>query len=75
MVDAHPAPIQGFDGVDDKVDEVIDGHPVAQVGGQEQRRVVVEVDEAWTHVDPIALPRQTFKQSLENRLGVSPTGC
>jgi hypothetical protein len=34
-----------LDGVEDEMDEVIAGHPLAQVAGQEHRRLAVEINE------------------------------
>ena len=40
---------QPLDGLNDKVDQIIFGHPVAQVGGQQQRGVAVGVLKTMSH--------------------------
>jgi hypothetical protein len=42
------------------------GHPVAQVGREQQGRVVIEVDEAGGREDRIVPAPVSFKETLEN---------
>ena len=78
-VDADLAQIQAVHRVEEEVDEMVGGHPVAQVGREQQRRVAVEGDEAGGHGQQINPAPVLFKQSLgksqENCGRPSPTGC
>jgi len=56
------------------MDEVIGGHPVAEIGWQ-QRGVAVKVDETWAHADRIEAGVVLFKPFSKTGLRVSPTGC
>ena len=72
-VDADLAQVQAVHRVEDEVDEMIGGHPVAQVGREQQGRVVIQIDEAGGHEDRIDLAPVSFKETLEkterNRTG------
>jgi hypothetical protein len=48
-VDLDLAQVESVHGVEDEVDKMIAGHPVAQIGGQEQRGVPVNGNEANGH--------------------------
>ena len=74
-VDADLAQVEGLHRLEDEVDERIGGHPVAPMGRKQQRRVVINVDEAWTQADRIDAGPVSFNHSSKHRLGVSPTGC
>ena len=73
-VDADLAQVEGLHRIEDEVDERIGGHPVAPIGREQQRRVVIDVDEAWTHADRIDAGPVSFNHSSKHRLGISPTG-
>ena len=68
-VDADLAQVESLHRIEDEVDEMIGGHPVAQIGREQPRRVVIDVDEAWTHADRIDAGLVSFKQSSKNRRG------
>lgn len=67
LVDPRPVQVEFADGVHDEVDKMIGRHPLAQVRRQQQRRVVVNVDEAGGH----PLSTRNVAQSWTE----SPTGC
>jgi hypothetical protein len=50
--------IQGVHGVEDEVNEVIGGHPIAEVGGEPQRGVAVKGNEARREVLQTRTPRR-----------------
>jgi len=50
-----------LDRVEDEVNQVIGGHPLAQITGQEHRRLAVEVDESCGQDDPIHSAYNLFK--------------
>ena len=50
VVDGEGTEGQAFDGRNDEVDQIILGHPVAQVRRQKQRRLAVDVLEAVRHI-------------------------
>jgi hypothetical protein len=64
-VDLDLAEIQGVHGVEDEVDEMIGGHPVAQVGREQQRGVAVNRNEAGRHAFKDAAARKKSKK-IEN---------
>ena len=79
-VDADLAQVEGLHRLEDEVDERIGGHPVAPMGREQQRRVVIrrvviDVDAAWTQADRINAGPASFYHSSKHRLGISPTGC
>ena len=47
VVDLGRGGVDGLDGVDDEMDEVVGGHPVAHVGWEEHGGIAVDVDESW----------------------------
>ena len=49
MIDAEVGGGDLLDGIQDEVDEMLGGQPVAHVAGQEHRRLAVEVDETGGH--------------------------
>ena len=49
VIDARHAQIQQPDRIHDEVDEMILRHPIPQIGRQQKRSVVVDVDEASRH--------------------------
>jgi len=49
VVDARRAQVEQPDGIHDEVDEMIGRHPIAQIGRQKKRSVVVDVNEARGH--------------------------
>ncbi len=68
LVDARGGEVERGDGVHDEVDHVVGGHPVAQVGREEKRGVVVNVDEPGGHARSMVGPDGFVAV-------VSPTGC
>ena len=52
----------GGDMLEDEVNEVIGGHPVAQIAGQKQWRLPVAVDGSCGHVDRIVPGSVLFKR-------------
>lgn len=62
LVGARTAQIQSFDRIHDEVHHVIRGHPVAQVGRQQQRGVVVNVDETGGHALDTPNPPKLFRE-------------
>jgi hypothetical protein len=67
LVDPSAAQVQLADGIHDEVDKVIGRNPLAQIRRQQQRGVVVNVDEAGGHT---LSTRNNAKSWTE-----SPTGC
>jgi len=49
VVDARRAKVEQPDRIHDEVHEMILRHPIAQIGRQQKRGVVVDVDEAGRH--------------------------
>ena len=49
VVDGEGRQRQSFNGLDDEVDQIILGDPVAQIGRQEQRGVAVAIFETAGH--------------------------
>ena len=60
--------------VEDEVDEMISGHPVAEIGRQEQRGVAVNQNEAGGHVFQTH-PLRGCSICLKQSHFLSPTGC
>ena len=54
MIDVEVGGGDLLHGIEDEVDDVVGGHPVAQIAGQEHRRLAVEIDETCGHagLDP-----------------------
>ncbi len=61
-VDLDLAQVEGVHGIEDEVDEMIGGHPVAQIGRQQQWRVAVNRNKAGGHVF------QTLRRTCSIRL-------
>ncbi len=47
--------------IQDEVNHMLFGHPIAQIAGQKHRRLAVPIDETCSHVDPIPAVPHSFK--------------
>jgi hypothetical protein len=75
MIDVELAQGECVDGLQDEVNDVLGGHPVAQIAGQQQRGLAVEINKTCGHVDRIPVPSVLFKTFSNCFAGLSPTGC
>jgi hypothetical protein len=66
LVDFDLAQVQRGDGVHDEVNQVIGGHPVAQIGRQKQRGVAVNGNETRGHVSQTRLLRPRSKPETKS---------
>jgi hypothetical protein len=66
LVGAGPAQIERFDRIHHKVDHVTGRDPVAQVGRQKQRGVVVDVNEAGS-ISPIRGTGRVYSGKLNSK--------
>jgi hypothetical protein len=67
FIDARALQVQLAERIHDEMRQMIGGHPIAPIGRQEQRRVVLDVDEAGSHAPST--------RNLEMSGAESPTGC
>ena len=61
MIDAEVAGGNLFHRIEDEVNDMTSGHPVAQIARQEHRRLAVEIDETCGHGYPIPAALVLFK--------------
>jgi len=47
--------------IQDEMNEMVAGHPLAQIAGQKHRRLAVQVEETCSHADPIPTDSHLFK--------------
>ena len=66
MIDVEMAQGKCLDGIQDEVNEVIGGHPVPQIAGQQHRGLAVEMDEGvrTSRSDPPAAAAFKLSQKI-----------
>jgi hypothetical protein len=61
LVDPDAAQIHLLDGVEDEMGQMACRHPIAQIGRQDERCVVINIDQACSHAAKIGQESHNYK--------------
>ena len=70
-VDPDLAQVKGGHGIADEADKVIAGHLIAEIGGEQERSVVIHGCETGSHVGADASRARLFKTMAESKYSKS----